>query len=254
MPRLVKAPAEVLKIAAAGKILAAVMREVAVMARPGVSLSSLDDAAYRLIAEAGAKPAFLGYRPHGSKRAYPASICASLNDVVVHGVPSGRVLRDGDVLKLDFGLKRGGFFADAALTVGVGKISVEAARLIKVTREALELAIKECRSGKTLGDIGFVIDSHARKNGFKTVRELTGHGVGLALHEEPSVPNCGKRGEGLRLEEGMVLAIEPMLSSGSEEIVQTEDDAYATADGSISAHFEHTVAVTPEGPLVCTRE
>ena len=254
MPRLVKTPSEIAKIAAAGKILAAVMREVAGLVRPGVSLSLLDDAAYRLITEAGAKPAFLGYRPSGSARAYPASICASLNDVVVHGVPSGRILREGDVLKLDFGLKRGGFFTDAALTVGVGKISAEAARLIKVTKEALELAIKECRPGKTLGDIGFVIDAHAKKNGFKTVRELTGHGVGLELHEDPVVPNRGKRGEGLRLEEGMVLAIEPMLSAGSEEIIQTEDDAYATADGAPSAHFEHTVAITPAGPLVCTKE
>ncbi|MBI5147829.1 MAG: type I methionyl aminopeptidase, partial [Parcubacteria group bacterium] len=227
MPRLVKTPPEIARIAAAGKILAAVMREVAGMVRPGVSLSFLDDAAYRLIAEAGAKPAFLGYRPHGSGRAYPASICASLNEVVVHGIPSGRVLRNGDVLKLDFGLKRGGFFVDAALTVGVGEISADAARLIKITKEALGLAIKECRSGKTLGDIGFVIDSHARKNGFQIVRELTGHGVGLELHEEPVVLNYGKRGEGLRLEEGMVLAIEPMISMGSGEIIQTEDDAYA---------------------------
>lgn len=244
---------ETIKIMAeGGAILAHIMREVGQNAREGVSLLQLDRLANRLILGAKAKPAFLGYRPEGAQKPYPATICASVNEVVVHGVPTKYVLRQGDLLKLDFGLFYNGWCVDAAVTLGVPPISPEAQKLMQVTREALEHGINTMQAGNHLGDIGYTIERHIKKNGLKVVRGLTGHGIGKRLHEEPPVLNVGRPGRGELLMPGVVLALEPMVALGSDHIVQREDESYATSDGKLSAHFEHTVAVTENGPLVLT--
>jgi len=237
-----------------GAILARIRDDLARAVKVGLSLKELDELAYRLIQEAGAEPAFLGYRPPWAEKAYPASICSSVNEVVVHCIPNERQLREGDVLAIDVAIKYKGWHTDTAITVGVGRVSDLANKLIKVTKECLDLAILECRFGKTLGDVGFVIERHAKKNGFMPVKGLTGHGIGRELHEEPTVYNEGRRGRGLMIEEGMVLAIEPMLSVGGAEVMELPDESFATKDGSISAHFEHTVAITHIGPAVLTYE
>ncbi|KKR88875.1 MAG: Methionine aminopeptidase [Candidatus Wolfebacteria bacterium GW2011_GWA2_42_10] len=247
-----KSPEEIEKISASGKILGKVFQTVSGEAKVGVNLKYLDSLAFGLIKEAGAEPAFLGYRPSGAKHPYRASICASINEVVVHGIPNEYKLKNGDLLKLDFGVKYQGFYSDAALTMGIGDISRIAALLIKATKEALDKAIKTAKPGNHLGNIGFVINATAKKYGFKIVKGLTGHGIGIKLHEEPTVYNFGKRGEGMLLKPGMVLAIEPMLSIGSEKIIQRPDESWATADNSLSAHFEHTVAITIAGPKILT--
>lgn len=240
-----------------GRILGAVLNFLKTKVRPGTATQELDVLSYEMIKGAGAKPAFLNYRPSGSKRAYPATLCASVNDVVVHGPPSDYRLKKGDLLKLDLGLRYQGLYLDSAITVSVGDPSSLGEKLIRVTREALDLAIEECRPGKTLGDIGYAVESHAHKHKFSIIKSLTGHGIGKNLHEDPNVFNFGRRGEGEVIEEGMVLAIEPMLSaSPSKEgtkIRHLSDDSFATADGSLSAHFEHTVAVLKRGPLVLTK-
>ncbi len=195
----------------------------------------------------------MGYRPEGGARAFPSAICASLNDVVVHGVPSRRMLKNGDLLKIDIGVNYKGYITDGAVTVPVGTISKDAKRLVETTNTALKKAISECRSGKKLGDIGYAVESVARKGKCSVIRGLTGHGVGFELHEDPTVLNFGKKGTGMPLEEGLVLAIEPMLSLGSPDIIQLRDESYGTSDGSLSAHFEHTIAITENGPEVLTR-
>lgn len=248
----IKTLEQVKKIASSGKILALVFKEVVKEAKIGVSLKSLDELASELIKKAGAEPAFLGYKPTGAKKPYGASICASVNDVIVHGFPSNYKLKDGDILKLDFGVKYQGFYSDAAMTIGIGKISNEAANLIKATKEALEEAVLTARPGNCLGDIGFAVLKIAKKYGFKSVKGLTGHGIGKELHEDPTIYNHGKKGEGIELKPGMVLAIEPMLSAGSDEIIQKADESWATADGSLSAHFEHTVAIIDKGNKILT--
>ncbi len=247
-----KLPQEIESIAASGKILSMVFKKVLKEVKIGVSLKYLNDLADKFIREAGAEPAFFGYRPSGAKYPYGASICASVNDVIVHGFPNNYKLKNGDLLKLDFGVKYQGFYSDAAATVGVGKISKEAGRLTKATRVALEEAIKVAKAGNYLGDIGFVITQTAKKYGMKVVDGLTGHGIGSNLHEDPSVYNFGKQGKGIELKAGMVLAIEPMFAIGTEKIVQKSDESWATEDGSLSAHFEHTVAITERGLKVLT--
>lgn len=249
---LIKTPAEIVKIRQAGKILAQVAKTVLAQAEPGMKLSSLDTLAKELIVKAGGKPAFLGYQPYGAEKPYPASICTSVNDVVVHGVPSAYKLKSGDILSLDFGVIYDGWYADAAWTVGIGEIEPRAEKLIKVTEQALFDAIKQAKPGNHLGDIGWAVSRTVKKYGFNVVDGLTGHGVGKELHEDPSVFNEGKKGSGQSLRPGMVLAIEPMTSIGSSEIVQLDDDSYATADGSMAAHFEHTVAITESGPEILT--
>ena len=236
-----------------GAILAHVMHEVGTNTREGISLLQLDRLANQLILRAGAKPAFLGYRPAGAIKAYPATICASLNDVIVHGVPTKYKLQRGDLLKLDFGLFYKGWCVDAAITIGIDPISTEASKLIKVTKEALEKGIKAMRAGNRLGDIGYAIERHVKKNGFNVVSGLTGHGIGKQLHEDPSVFNVGKRGKGELLTEGVVLALEPMVTAGTNQIKQLTDESYVTADHKLSAHFEHTVVVTKDGPIVLTQ-
>lgn len=250
---LVKTNEQIKKIRIAGKILASVSKQIESKIKEGVSLKELDLLAKRLIKEAGAEPAFLNYHPFGAKKPYPASICASLNEVVVHGLPTNYKLKSGDVLKVDFGVAYDSFIADGAFTIGVGQISSEAKNLINVTQTALAMGIKECKPGKTVGDIGWAINNYVVKRGLKVVKGLCGHGVGLELHEEPAVFNEGNKNTGLALKPGIVLAIEPMVSAGDPYIMQMADDSYATRDKSLTAHFEHTVLITAKGPEVLTR-
>lgn len=249
---IIKTPEQIKKIKISGKILASVAKELKKNIVEGVVLKDLDLLAKKLIRDAGAEPAFLGYQPHGADHPFPASICASLNEVVVHGIPNKHKLKSGDILKLDFGVSYQGFITDSAFTVGVGKISGEAQKLMDVTKHSLMLGIKECRPGKTLGDIGWAINNYVQSNGFRVVKGLCGHGVGIELHEEPSVFNEGQKNTGLQLKPGMILALEPMVSAGDPYIVQTDQESYATRDGSLSAHFEHTVLITERNPEILT--
>ncbi|MFA5098888.1 MAG: type I methionyl aminopeptidase [Candidatus Paceibacterota bacterium] len=256
MANLIKSPKEIKNIAVAGKILAKILKVLEKEAKIGVSLKQLDNLAYQLSKKNGVQPAFLGYRPDAAYKPFGASICASLNDVIVHGLPNNYKLRSGDILKIDFGVeyREGGksFFADSATTVGLGKISKDAGILIKATKTALEKAVKAAKPGNTLGDIGYAIERLARENKLSVLKELTGHGTGLALHEDPIIYNFGDKGKGMVLKPGMVLAIEPMLSTGSWEIIQRPDESWATADGGLSAHFEHTLVIIERGQKVLT--
>ncbi|MFH0712779.1 MAG: type I methionyl aminopeptidase [Candidatus Jorgensenbacteria bacterium] len=236
-----------------GKILASVLETLKSCAKEGVKLSYLDELAEKLIKEAGGKPAFLGYKPEGVKTPYPASICASVNEVVVHGLPGSYVLKKGDVLKIDAGVNYKGYITDAAVTVAILPVSFEAGELIAATEKSLYEAINVMVPGGHLGDIGAAVEGTVKKAGFKIIKNLTGHGVGFDLHEDPSVYNFGNRGEGMELKEGMVLAIEPMVSISSSRAIQHEDDSFVTEDGSLSAHFEHTIAITKDGPEILTR-
>jgi len=247
-----KSPEEIEIMAEGGKHLAAVLRKLEESVRAGMTTAEIDRMAYGLITGFGDKPSFLNYRPEGARHAYPATICASVNDVVVHGLPSDYVVKEGDLVKLDLGLIHRGFHLDAARTVPIGKIAPEAKRLIVATRKALEVGIKEAKPGHTLGDVGFAIHGVAEKAGFSIAQGLTGHGIGQSLHEDPAVFNFGRRGQGEEIVEGMVIAIEPMVNAGGGSIKQLKDDSYATQDGSLSAHFENTVAITKKGPRVLT--
>jgi methionyl aminopeptidase len=250
---ILKTPQDIEVMAEGGRRLAEILQVLAAAARVGVTTKHLDRLAYQLIHKVGAKPAFLHYRPAGTKRPYPYTLCASLGSVVVHGVPSDHAVKDGDVVKLDLGLLYKGFYLDAAVTVPIGKVGKDAGRLIGATREALAAAIAETKLGKTLGDIGFVIERVARKNKCAVADGLTGHGIGRALHEDPTVFNVGRKGEEEELREGMVLAIEPMFVVGKGALKQLPDESWATADGSLAAHFEHTVAIMKDGPRVLTK-
>ena len=245
----IKTADEVARIRAASLIVHDVLDEVVAAIAPGVTTAELDRVAARGATARGAAPAFLGY--HG----YPATICISVNDEVVHGIPSERrVLREGDVVGLDFGVSYQGFFGDAARTVPVGAVAPEAARLLATTAEALRLAIDAARPDGRLGDIGFAVQGYVEPRGYTVVRDFVGHGIGRKLHEPPQVPNYGAPHSGLRLRPGMVLAIEPMVNAG-QAAVRTLDDGWTavTLDGSLSAHFEHTVAITENGPEVLSR-
>jgi methionyl aminopeptidase len=248
-----KTPAEIAIMAEGGAILRSVTTSLEAAVREGVRLKELDAMAEKFMREAGGEPAFLGYKPQWADKAYPASICASVNDVVVHGIPSAYKLKQGDIIKIDLGLKYKGFYTDTAITVGVGDISEDARQLIEVTKDALTLAIDQCIVGNTVGDIGFAINSYVRKNGMHVARGLTGHGIGKHLHEDPVVPNEAKPGTGVRLEEGMVIAVEPMVTLGGGETVQlASDESFATKEGVLAAHFEHTIAITGSGPQILT--
>jgi len=254
-----KSTKEIECIAQAGKILAKILKSISREARIGVKLSQLNKLAYELTKKQGAKPAFLGYQPDGASKPFGASICASVNEVVVHGFPSDYKLKSGDILKIDFGIEYKKFFADAAITLGIGDISSEAKHLIEITRLALEKAIKRIRPGGKLSDISLTIQRMAENNGLKIIKSLTGHGIGRALHEEPTIYNFVIRRSGKKAKEevllrpGMVLAIEPMLAITTEKIIQRPDESWATADGSLSAHFEHTAAITQRGARILTR-
>lgn len=213
---------------------------------PGVTTRELDRWAEATIREAGGEPAFLGYQD------FPASLCTSVNDVVVHGIPDGRPLEDGDLLGVDCGVKYRGYFGDAARTYTVGTVDAEAETLLAVTREALRRAVETARVGNRLSDVGSTVQSWVESQGMSVVREFTGHGIGTALHEDPEVPNYGRPGKGPKLKAGMVLALEPMVNAGAAGVWIDEEDGWTarTADGSRSAHFEYSVAITAEGPRV----
>lgn len=249
----IKTDKELELMAEAGRRLAQVMAELKKLPRIGVKTNEIDLEAKRLIEEAGCKPAFLGYTPGGAGHPYPATICASVNEGVVHGLPSDYALKDGDILKLDLGLIYQGLYSDMAVTLGIGGVSKADQKLISVTREALEKGIAAAKSGNTLGDIGFAIESHVKANGFSVVDALTGHGIGRELHEDPYVFNSGKPGEGKKLYPGMVLALEPMVSAGKAKVRQLKDDSFITADKSMAAHFEHTIAITEKGTKILTQ-
>jgi len=233
---------------AAGRLVGEVLTALTAKVAPGVTTAELDEVAERLITSAGAVPAFKGY--HG----YPASICASINDEVIHGIPSGRrVLLEGDIISIDVGASLEGYFGDSAVTLPVGQVSEEAATLLRVTEESLYKAIDKARPGARVSDIGHAVQQHVESYGFSVVREFVGHGIGQRMHEEPQVPNYGEPGRGPRLAEGMVLAIEPMVNAGKPAVKVLADGWTAvTRDKSLSAHFEHTVAVTVDGPWVLT--
>jgi len=232
----------------AGRLVGEVLTELAAAVAPGVSTADLDELAEKRIRQAGATPAFKGY--HG----YPATICASINDEVIHGIPSGRrVLNEGDIISIDVGASLDGYFGDSALTLPVGKISEPAAALLRVTEEALYKAIDEAKSGNRVSDIGHAVQKHVEAYGFSVVREFVGHGIGQRMHEEPQIPNYGEPGHGPRLAEGMVLAIEPMVNAGTAAVkVRADGWTAVTRDKSLSAHFEHTVAVTAGEPWILT--
>lgn len=228
-----------------GHRLASILAKVAKKVAPGVTTKELDEYAHKLIKEGGDEPAFLGYRPEGHPRAYPASLCTSTNNEIVHGIPKiSKTLKEGDIISIDLGLKHRGLFTDHAMTVAVGKISKPSQQLLNITNEALAVGIAEARGGNTVGDIGYAIEKFVAGR-YGIVKELSGHGVGVKIHEDPYIPNYGKKGKGQKLIPGMVIAIEPMLNIGGAGIVSLSDGyTIKTADGSRSAHFEHTLLIT----------
>ena len=248
-----KTPQEIGVMRAANLIVAEVLADLRSAVRPGVSTAELDQRAEGLTRARGARPAFKGYVVAG--RTFPASVCISINDEVVHGIPSSeRALRDGDIVGLDFGVQYQDFFGDAAITVAVGAIDDEAQHLMRATEEALWAGIEQVRVGRRIGDVSAAIQARVERDGFGIVRDFVGHGIGRRLHEEPQVPNYGVRDRGVRLREGMVLAIEPMVNTGTHEVMVKDDGWTAvTKDGRRSAHFEHSVAVTSNGPYVLSR-
>jgi len=243
-----KSKAEIAGIAAAGSVLAGCLELLERSVRPGIATIELDRLAETYIREHGGDPTFLGYR------GFPKSICASPNDMVVHGIPGRYTVSKGDVLSLDVGVTLDGFVADSALTVAIGEVGEEALRLLVATQASLEAAIEQCRVGKRLSDVSHAVQKLVEAEGFSVVRSLVGHGVGRQMHEEPQIPNFGEPGRGPRLEEGMVFAIEPMVNVGAHDVYVSDDRwSIYTTDGSLSAHFEHTVAITEGGPKVLTR-
>jgi methionyl aminopeptidase len=246
-----KSVSEIAKLREANLVVADVLDALEQAARPGVSTWDLNEIAVQRLKQLKAESAFLGY---GHPK-YPAVLCTSINDVVVHGIPRhDAVLKDGDILSIDFGAFKDGWCGDSARTIPIGTVSPAAQALMRTTKEALERAIAACTPGKRLGDIGWAVQSHAERNGYSVVRQFVGHGIGQAMHEEPHVPNYGDAGKGRRLSAGLVIAIEPMVNAGSPEVVVKEDGWTAvTKDGSLSAHFEHSVAITDDGPFVLSR-
>ncbi len=244
-----KSPREIEIMRRANFIVAEVLQELKRRVAPGVTTLELDAIAEEMTLKRNAIPAFKGYSVAG--RVYPRCLCASINEEIVHGIPSNRALREGDIVGLDYGVIYEGFYGDSALTVGVGKVSEEAQRLMEVTERSLYTGIEQLREGKRLGDLGAAVQRVAESAGFSVVRSSVGHGIGKRLHEEPPVPNYGAPDQGLRLKEGMVLAIEPMVNVGGHE-VEIKDDGWTaiTKDGSLAAHFEHSVAITKNGPYI----
>ena len=242
-----RSAAEIERLRAAGQLVAGVLEALEAAVAPGVTTLELDRVAERLIRDAGAEPAFLGYR------GFPASLCVSVNDEVIHGIPSARALKEGDVVSLDIGAKLDGYYGDSAVTVPVGSVSAAAADLLRVTRESLGKAIGQVRAGGRLSDIGHAVQQWVEAHGYSVVREFVGHGIGERLHEDPNVPNYGPPGRGPKLAEGMVLAIEPMVAMGRADVKVLADRWTAvTKDGSLAAHFEHTVVVMAGESLVLT--
>ncbi len=247
-----KTKKDVAQLRVSGRILAETLKLIAKECKPGVSLEYLDGLAHDYIKRKGAKPAFLGYKPAWADEVYPAAICTSLNEQIVHGIPSEYAVRDGDVIKLDLGVDYKGYFTDAAVTVAVGKVPARATRMIAATKRALMAGIRAAKPGKRLGDVGYAIARTVEGAGFRVVEGLTGHGVGFAPHEDPEVLNYGEKGTGVVLKSGLVIAIEPMVSAGTPKIKENPDGSFSTADGSRSAHFEHTVYIGEDGPEILT--
>jgi methionyl aminopeptidase len=251
-----KTPEEIEIMREGGQRHAEILRLLAEMVKPGVSTLILEEEAQRLIKEGGDKPAFLGYTPDGAHRPFPAALCVSINDEIVHGIPNEkeRIINEGDIVSIDLGLVHRGLITDSAVTVGAGAIDDESRDLLKYTELALERGIEAAKPGNTIGDIGYAIQSVAKETPFSLAKDLAGHGVGYGVHEEPFVPNEGAPGRGMKLVPGMVIAIEPMLNVGKGGI-KNSSDVYTilTKDGSRSAHFEHTIAITKTGNIVLTR-
>ncbi len=246
---ILKTPDEIAVMAKASRVVAEALAVLKNAVKPGITTDELDRLAESEICARGAIPAFKGYRN------YPKTLCASVNEQVVHGIPSKRTLKEGDIVGLDLGAIVGGFYGDSAVTVAVGRIEEKAAALVRITEESLALAIEQARVGNRLSDISHAVQRHVEAAGYSVVTEFVGHGIGRQLHEEPQVPNYGKPGQGPRLQAGMVLAIEPMVNMGGSAVRVLDDRWTAvTADGSLSAHFEHTIAIQPSGPaLVLSR-
>ena len=245
---ILKSPQEIERMRSSNRIVAEILQKVAAAVRPGVKTRELDALAEDLLRRYTARSAFKGYN------GYPAVLCTSVNEEVVHGIPSGRVLQEGDILSLDFGAVWDDYYGDAAVTVPVGAISEEARRLLRVTEEALGKAIEQARPGNHVGDISAAIQGHVESRGFSAVRDFVGHGIGKFMHERPQIPNFGLPGRGVRLKPGMILAIEPMINAGGYAVEVLEDGWTAvTRDRSLSAHFEHSVAVTENGPYILSQ-
>lgn len=243
-----KSKREIEKMRAAGQLVGQVLASLRSMVQPGVATIEIDRAAERMIRDAGALPTFKGYN------GFPYSICASVNEQVVHGFPSAYKLKEGDIFSIDCGVTLGGFVGDTATTVPVGKVDAQVLELVKITEECLELAIEQCLPGKHLGDIGWAVQQHAEGHGYSVVRDYVGHGIGRRMHEDPQIPNYGKPGLGPKIKAGYVFAIEPMVNLGTHYTKVLSDGwTVITLDGQPSAHVEHTIAITEEGPEVLTR-
>ena len=244
---VLKSTQQIAKMREAGRIVAGVLVELAEKVKPGVSTAEFDETAYQFITKHKATPSFKGYR------GYPASVCVSVNEEIVHGIPGTRLLKDGDIVSFDVGAIYDGYHGDAAMTVGVGSIGAEAEALTEVTRQALMVAISHAVPGNRVGDISHAIEEHAESRGYSVVREYVGHGIGTQMHEDPQIPNYGPSGRGPRLKAGMTFALEPMVNVGGY-LTRILDDGWTvvTADGTLSAHFEHTIAVTDNGPEILT--
>ncbi|MGB4593800.1 MAG: type I methionyl aminopeptidase [Coriobacteriia bacterium] len=246
---LIKSPTEIETMKEAGRITAGALRVVGEAVRVGITTKQLDAIAEEYIRSEGAKPAFLGYN------GFKGTLCTSLNEQVVHGIPGSRALKDGDILSVDCGAIVDGYYGDAAMTFGIGEVSKGARKLMEVTRASLIAGIAQCRPNMRLYDIGHAVQQMAEAAGFSVVREYVGHGIGQSMHEEPQIPNFGRAGTGPQLKAGMVLAVEPMVNAGGHQVRGLNDGwTVVTADGSLSAHFEHTIAITADGPLVLTVE
>ncbi|MEP7129017.1 MAG: type I methionyl aminopeptidase [Chitinophagales bacterium] len=242
-----KTPEEIERIRQSSLLVSRTLAEVAKYIKPGVTTISLDKLADQFIRDHGGIPAFLGYR------GFPNSACISVNEAVVHGIPGETVLNEGDIVSVDLGVVLDGFYGDSAYTFPVGEISEEKQRLLNITRQSLELGIQQARIGKRIGDIAATVQEFVEKNGYSVVRELVGHGVGKKLHEDPEVPNYGRRGAGAKLQEGLVIAIEPMVNMGKKNVMQSNDGwTIFTEDHKPSAHFEHTIAISKDGPVKLT--
>jgi len=245
---ILKSPQEIEKMRESNRIVAEILKEIKAAARPGTKTRELDDLAQALLHKYGARSAFKGYN------GYPAVLCTSVNEEVVHGIPSDRVLREGDILSLDFGVVYEDYYGDSAITIPIGRITPKAERLLRVTKEALDLAITQACPGNHISDISATVQRHVESHGFSVVRDFVGHGIGKYMHERPQIPNFGVAGRGIRLKAGMTLAIEPMINAGGYEVVVLDDGWTAvTKDRSLSAHFEHSVAVTEDGPYILSQ-
>jgi len=244
----IKTPEEIKIMREGGEILAKIMKELEKKVKPGITTKELDRAAEALILKSGSKPSFKGYE------GYPATLCTSVNQEIVHAIPSDRKLKEGDIISLDIGMKYKGLHSDMAVTLPVGKVSPEIQRLIRITRKALKRGIKKAKVGNTFGDIGNTIQRYVEDQGYNVVRELCGHGIGREIHEDPQILNYGKRHTGPKIKEGMVFCLEPMVTVGNWKIKKSKDGyGYETADGSLSCHFEHMIAVTQNGTRILTQ-